>query len=111
MVDPYLLTLIGLNLLLPIVIAIFFYRSRQFRDSRETIYAIFAACLWTARYIWILTINFGIRNDWLLRIISMVMFLLILFAALWLEKVFPIDKKYKFTHLVTDLLHKVILAA
>ncbi|MHA2053775.1 MAG: hypothetical protein ACW99F_09270 [Candidatus Hodarchaeales archaeon] len=111
MVDPYLLTLIGLNLLLPIVVAIFFYRSRQFRDNRETIYAIFAASLWAARYLWIFAIRIGITNDLLNRFIGLVMVLLILFSALWLERIFPIDKKYELTHLITNLLQKVILAA
>ena len=111
MIDPYLLTLIGLNLLLPITIAFFFYRSRHFRDIKETTYAMLAALLWAARYAWYLAIRLDIKSDLLNRFVALVLNLLILFTALWLERIFPTDKKYKITHYLTEFLQKTILIA
>ncbi len=104
MLPPGLLTLLVLNVVLPIITVYLFLRSRELRNTKENIYFVLSLLFWSCRYLWILGIWSDMRSDLANRAVTLVMVFLILFPLLWLKEVFPTISHSRLAK-QTDLLH------
>ena len=104
MISPENLTLIILNIILPIITVFLFLRSRELRNTRENIYFVFSLILWSLRYLWILGIWSGMRSELANRAVTVVLVLLLVFPLLWLKEIFPTESVSQFGN-ITEILH------
>jgi len=104
MITPNFFTLIALNIILPIITAYLYWRSRKSRNAKENTYFVLSLLLWSCRYLWIFGVNLEIYSDLATRAVTLVMVLLILFPLLWLKAAFPTESPSRLVNL-TDLLH------
>lgn len=104
MLPPGLLSLVVLNIFLPLITSYLFLRSRELRNTKENIYFVLSLLLWSCRYLWMLGIWSGMSSDLANRAVAVVLVLLIFFPLLWLKEVFPSTSDSGVTNL-TELLH------
>lgn len=102
--DPYLVTLVLLNILLTLSIAFYLYRTKRFRTAKLTTYSIIFLILWAFRYSWMLYV-FLVETyiDFVNRIVSLALSGVIIMAFLVIKTIFPADTNQHLGKLIEKL--------